>query len=138
MIWTVIVVVVAHCVPEGVNVYVVVAELFIAGLQLPVIPLVDVVGKEKFSPEQIGDIWLNVGVCLGVIFTIIVADVAHWPELGIKVYTVDCVLLIAGLQVPVIPLFEVDGKLKLFPEHIGPTWVNTGVTIWLIVTVGIS
>ena len=39
---------------KGVNVYVVVALLFIAGDQVPVIPFKDVVGKVfKVSPEQI-------------------------------------------------------------------------------------
>ncbi len=64
---------------------------------------------------------MNDGVCLGVIFTFIVAVVAHCPALGTNVYTVDCVLFIAGLHVPIIPLFDVVGKLKLLPEHIGPT-----------------
>ena len=40
---------------SGVNIYSVVAVVFRAGLQVPVIPLVEVVGKAaKESPEQIG------------------------------------------------------------------------------------
>jgi hypothetical protein len=47
------VVVVAHCPAVGVKVYVVVAVLFIAGAHVPVIPLVDVVGKAvTVAPEQ--------------------------------------------------------------------------------------
>jgi hypothetical protein len=48
------VVVVAQFEEEGENVYVVVAVLFIAGAQVPVIPFVDVVGKLKLCPLQIG------------------------------------------------------------------------------------
>ena len=49
------VVVVAHCPTFGVNVYVVVAVLSSAGDHVPIIPLVEVVGKAaKTVPEQIG------------------------------------------------------------------------------------
>ena len=45
------VVVDAHCPAEGVNVYVVVAWLFKAGLQVPVIPFKEEVGNAiKFPP----------------------------------------------------------------------------------------
>ena len=45
------VVVVEHCPEVGVKVYVVVAWLFSAGLQVPVIPLSEFVGKaDKTSP----------------------------------------------------------------------------------------
>ena len=51
----VIVVVVAHNPAVGVKVYNVVAELFKAGDQVPVMPLVDVVGKAaNVAPEHIG------------------------------------------------------------------------------------
>ena len=51
----VIVAVVAHNPAVGVNVYVVVAVLFIAGDHVPVTPLFEVVGKaDKAAPEQIG------------------------------------------------------------------------------------
>jgi len=44
----------AHCPTFGVNVYVVVAILFKAGDQVPVIPLFDVVGNaDNVPPEQI-------------------------------------------------------------------------------------
>jgi hypothetical protein len=50
----VIVAVVAHCPAVGVNVYVVVVVLFNAGNQVPLIPLLDVVGKAlNVAPEQI-------------------------------------------------------------------------------------
>jgi hypothetical protein len=55
--------VVAHCPAVGVKVYVVVAVLFNAGDQVPVIPLFDVIGNAaKLAPEQIGATAVNVGV----------------------------------------------------------------------------
>ena len=77
MIVTVIVAVVAHCPAAGVNVYVVVAVLLIAGDQVPVILLVEVVGRVKAFPLQIGPICVKVGVVCGVIVTVIVVVVAH-------------------------------------------------------------
>ena len=42
-------------------------------------------------------------------------------------------LLSAGAHVPVIPLLEVSGNaVKVPPEQIGPTALNTGVTCVLI------
>ena len=74
------VVVVAHCPAAGVNVYIVVAVLFKAGNQLPVIGIafVDDVGNgDNTAPEHIGATALNVGVMFGL--TVIVNDavVAH-------------------------------------------------------------
>jgi len=48
------VVVFAHCPAAGVNVYVVVVVLFIAGDQTPIIPLIEFVGSVKEAPEHIG------------------------------------------------------------------------------------
>ena len=57
-----------------------------AGLQVPVIPLVDVVGKaESVAPEQIGAIALNVGVTFGLTVTVNVAVVAHSDAAGVNV-----------------------------------------------------
>ena len=45
----------------------------------------------------------------------------------------EAVLIVAGLHVPVIPLFELpgsDGAVEL--RHRGPIWVNVGVTNGLI------
>jgi hypothetical protein len=80
------VVVVAHCPPLGVKVYVVVAVLFSAGLQVPVMPLFEVVGKaDKLAPEQISATASKVGV-VGL-FTVMVSVVvvAHCPAVGVKV-----------------------------------------------------
>ncbi|RQO30967.1 hypothetical protein DBR32_09670 [Taibaiella sp. KBW10] len=61
----VIVVVVAHCPAAGVKVYVVVAVLFKAGAQVPVIPFVAVVGNAaRLAPEQIAFTGVNVGSVL--------------------------------------------------------------------------
>ena len=85
---TVNVVVVAHCPAVGVNVYVVVAVLFIAGDQLPVIgvALVDDVGSgDNVAPEQIGATALNVGVTTAVIVTGVVAVTPGQPPLAATV-----------------------------------------------------
>ena len=63
----------------------VVRELFTAGDQVPVMPLLEVVGSEKLPPEQIGVTCAKVGVRFGFTVTVIVAVVAHCPELGVKV-----------------------------------------------------
>ncbi|TYA60448.1 hypothetical protein FVF61_00070 [Formosa maritima] len=57
-----------------------------AGLQVPVIPLVDVVGKgAKASPLQIGDTCVNNGVMIGFTIISIVSTNAHCPGSGVKV-----------------------------------------------------
>ena len=72
------VVVVAHCPAVGVNVYVVVAILSRAGAQVPVMPLVDVVGNAvSVAPEHIGATAVNVGVIFGLTVIVNVAVVAH-------------------------------------------------------------
>ena len=57
-----------------------------AGAHVPVIPLLDVVGKAASgSPEQIGPTGVKVGMMFGL--TVIVNDVvvAHCPAAGAKV-----------------------------------------------------
>jgi hypothetical protein len=46
----------------------------------------------------------------GVIITVLVCVVAHCPAVGVNVYVVDAVLLIAGDQVPEIPFVELVEK----------------------------
>ena len=81
--------VVAHCPAAGVNVYVVVpgvAVLIVAGFQVPVILLFDVVGKAgavEFCTS--GPICVNVGVTLVETTILIVAVVPHCPVAGVKV-----------------------------------------------------
>lgn len=133
---TVIVVVVAHCPAFGVKVYVVVAVLLIAGLHVPMIPLDEVVGREKELPEQIAGTCVKTGVVVPLFtVTVIVTVVAHCPAFGVKVYVVVAVLLMAGLHVPEIPLDEVVGNVNELPEQIAGICVNTGVTGVVTVTV---
>ena len=72
------VVVVAHCPPVGVNVYVVVAVLLSAGDHVPVIPSLDVVGNAaSVAPEQIGATAVNVGRMFGLTTIVSVVVIAH-------------------------------------------------------------
>jgi len=60
--------------------------LFRAGAQLPVIPLLEVVGSaDKVAPEHIGATALNVGVMFGFTTIVRVVVVAHCPAVGVKV-----------------------------------------------------
>lgn len=132
----VIVCVVAQTPAVGVKVYVVVAILFIPGDQVPVIPLVEVVGKAaKAYPEQIGPTAAKVGTVFGVTVTVIVCVVAHCPADGLKVYVVVVVLLNTGDQTPVMPLVDVVGNVVTVPEQIGPTGAKAGVIIGFTVMV---
>jgi hypothetical protein len=65
---------------------VVVDVLFKAGAQVPVIPLLEVVGNgAKTAPEQIAATGLKVGVTLGVTVIVKVVVVAHCPAVGVNV-----------------------------------------------------
>ena len=58
----------------------------VAGLQVPVIPLLDVVAKTGAALfRQSAPIVLNVGVTLGVTVISSVVVVAHCPTAGVKV-----------------------------------------------------
>ena len=68
--------------------YVVVAVLLtVAGFHVPVIPLVEVVGRTgAAAPLHIGATALKVGVTVEVtVMSIVVEAVAHWPIVGVKV-----------------------------------------------------
>ena len=114
-----------------------VVVLFIAGDQLPFIPLVEVVGSGlSTSPLQIGATALKVGVVLLLTVIVTVVELAHCPELGVNVYVVVAVLFKAGDHVPVIPFVEVVGKgLKVSPLQIGDTVLKVGVVLLLTVIV---
>jgi hypothetical protein len=57
-----------------------------AGAQVPVIPLVDVVGNAvNVAPEQIGATTVNVGVTFGLTVIVNVVVVAHCPAVGVNV-----------------------------------------------------
>ena len=47
-------------------------------------------------------------------------------------------LLIAGVQVPEIALFDVVGNVNVLPAQIGATWVNVGVAGVFTVTVNVA
>ena len=60
--------------------------LIVAGLHVPVILLVDVVGSAGAAdPWHSGPICVNVGVIELLMTIFIVAVVAHWPAFGVKV-----------------------------------------------------
>jgi hypothetical protein len=64
----------------------VVAVLFSAGAQLPVIPLFEVVGNgASVAPEHIGATALKVGVTFGLTVMVKVVVVAHCPADGVNV-----------------------------------------------------
>ena len=130
----------AHCPAFGVNVYSVVSVLFKAGVQVPVMPLFDCSGSGLIdSPAQIAATAVNVGVSFG--FTVIVklAELAHCPALGVKVYSVVVVLFKAGVQVPVMPLFDCSGSgLIDSPSQIAVTAVKLGVVFGLTVIVNLA
>jgi hypothetical protein len=57
-----------------------------AGDQVPVIPLLDVVGNAlNVAPEQIAATCVNVGVTFGFTVMVIVAVVAQSPVVGVNV-----------------------------------------------------
>ena len=102
---------------DGVKVYVVVpvADVFIvAGLQVPVILLFDVVGSDgAVAFWHSGPTWVKVGVTVPLMVMSIIAGVAQPDDDGVKVYVVvpvADVLIVAGLHVPVILLFDVVGS----------------------------
>jgi hypothetical protein len=60
--------------------------LLIAGDHVPVIPLLEVVGKGEIeAPLQNGPTALNTGVTFGVMVMVKFAEVAHCPAAGVKV-----------------------------------------------------
>ena len=64
----------------------VVAVLSKTGDQVPVMPLVEVVGNgDNVAPEQMAATGLKVGVTFGVTVIVNVVVVAHWPAAGVNV-----------------------------------------------------
>ena len=88
--------------------------LIVAGLHVPVMPLFDVVGRTgAVLFWHNGPIAVNNGVICGFITIVSVAVIAHWPAAGVNVYVVVpavTVLIVAGLHVPGMPLFDVVGN----------------------------
>ena len=83
----------------------------LAGLQLPVTPFVEVPESAPgTAPWQYGPNAAKAGVTLALTVTGMMVVVAHWPPVGVNVYVAvpaPAVLILAGLQLPVIPLVEV-------------------------------
>jgi hypothetical protein len=133
----VIVAVLVHIPDVGVNVYKVVAKLFTAGDQVPVITLVDVVGKAAIvAPEQTAATCVKVGVVAGFTVMVIVAVLAQIPVVGVNVYNVVAALFTAGDQVPITAFVEVVGKAAIVaPEQTAATCVNVGVVFGFTVIV---
>lgn len=112
-----------------------------AGFHVPVIPLVETVGKTggvlfiqtdwEFPNEK-------VGVIMGLTVTVTVTGGAQGSEAGVNVYVPLAVLLTtAGLQVPVMPFVEVVGNTgAVSPEQIDSEVpkLKTGVILGLTVT----
>jgi len=119
----VMIVLVAHSLVFGVNVYCVVVVLFNAGDHVPLIKLVEVSGNAaNVVPEQIGATCVNVGVTNGFTVIVMMVLVAHTPVFGVNVYCVVAVLFNAGDHVPLIKLVETKGNAaNEAPEQIGAT-----------------
>jgi len=115
------------------------------GLHVPVMPLLDVVGKiGTVPPEQIVSVVpkLKVGVTIGLTVTVKVVVVAHNPAVGVNVYTPFAVLLTTdGFHVPVMPLLEVVGKIGTVPPvqivNVVPK-LKVGVMFGFTVTVNVN
>jgi hypothetical protein len=112
----------------------------VAGLHVPVTPLLDVAGNVgAVLFWQSGPIAVNVGtVCASTVMLSVVV-VAHCPLSGVNVYVVVPVvevLITAGFHVPVIPLLDVVANAGA-PEfwQSGPIAVNVGITGAVITTV---
>jgi hypothetical protein len=104
----------------------------VAGLQVPLMPLVEVPGRPGGTvPEQKAGIAVKVGVTFELTVTFRVAVVAHWPGSGLKVYMPEAVLLmVAGLQVPVMPLFDVPERAGATdPEQNGGMALKVGMIV---------
>ena len=130
----------AHCPALGVNVYVVVVVLLSVGLQLPVTPFKEFVGKAfNTAPAQIEATGEKLGTTNVLTSMVILAVVAHCPAVGVNVYKVVLELFKAGLQTPVIPFNDVVGKaLSVAPIQIGGTCVNVGVTFEFTTIVNVA
>jgi len=99
-------------------------------------PLFDVVGRAEMDvPLQYEFTTVNEGVVSGVIVIVVDTLCAHCPAFGVNVYVVVVWLLIAGDQVPVMPLIEVVGKAGMpIPAQYGPNEPKEGMVDGVIVT----
>ena len=56
-----------------------------AGLHVPLMPLLEVAGSPNVPPEQMAGTCVKVGVVPLFTVTVMVAVAAHWPAVGVKV-----------------------------------------------------
>ena len=89
--------------------------------------LFEVVGSVNEPPAQIAFIGVNVGTTEVFTLTVMVVFVAHCPAVGVNVYVVVAVLFIAGVQTPVMLLFDVVGSVNEPPAQIAAICANVGV-----------
>ena len=107
------------------------------GFQVPVIPFMEVDGNTGTpAPAQMlsADPKLKLGVDKGLTVIFLVIVIPHRPAVGVKVYVPDAWLSITdGLQVPVIPFFDVVGNTGgVEPAHIAGKELNVGTRIGLV------
>ena len=113
----------------------------VAGLHVPIMPLVDVVGKTgTVLSEQTVSIVpnSNVGNTFWFTVTVNVAAVAQTPPAGVKVYTPEvCLFISVGFHVPVMPFSDEAGKAGTKSSaqivSVVPN-VNVGFTLGVTVT----
>jgi hypothetical protein len=121
---------------------VVVILLFGAGVHVPLIPLIEVVGNGvSASPAQIGPTGANVGIMRGVTVKLSVVLKAHSPALGVKVKVKmpGVVVLMEGLQVPEMPLSEDEGNTgATLPWHTSGRLLKVGVSFGLMTMASVS
>ena len=115
----------------------------VAGLHVPLIPLVELLGKAGTlpPPQIVSDVpKLKVGVMLRFTVTEIVAVVAQKPSAGKNVYVPDSVFLISpGNHVPVILFADNAGKTGTFsPEQIVNDVPKSNVGTVLLFTVTVN
>ena len=74
---------------------------------------------------------------LGFTVTVVLEVLAHCPALGVNWYVPLLTLLTAaGLQMPVMPLFEMAGKTgAVSPSHNAGSALKIGVTVLVTLTV---
>ena len=86
----------------------------VAGLQVPVMPLLDMAGRAGTAAlTHSGPIAVNTGViCTAMVISKAVTT-AHCPAAGVKLYVVvptADVVIVAGFHVPLIPLVDINGN----------------------------
>ncbi len=120
--------------------------LILAGNHTPVIPFVEIEGKEgTVAPAHIVKVVpkLNAGVRIGFTVTLKVVVAKHCPGIGVgvKVYIADAWLdTVNGFQVPAIPLSDVVGNSGILPLTqilSSVPKLNVGVTVGMTVTVNV-